>query len=127
MSKLYNQYVNLKQKDKSTLYLFKSGIFYIFLEEDARTISKIFHLKITPLNQDVVKCGFPVSAYSKYQKLFEEKKLNIQIIDEHQEILPFSEDLIHFVNQIKTIDFTKTTPMEIYHLVLELKEKLKNE
>ena len=127
MSKLYNQYIYLKQENKEQFYLFKSGVFYIFLEEDARYISSLFHLKCIPLNENVVKCGFPVNSYSKYQKLFEENGLNIQIIDDHPEILPFSEDLITFVNQIKTMDFANVTPLEIYHLVLELKEKLKNE
>ena len=32
MSKLVNLYQTLKEKDSETLYLFKSGIFYIFLD-----------------------------------------------------------------------------------------------
>lgn len=30
MSKLYNEYLKLKEKDNNKLYLFKSGKFYIF-------------------------------------------------------------------------------------------------
>lgn len=127
MSKLYKQYVYLKQQDKNVLYLFKSGIFYIFLEEDARYISNLFHLKCIPLNENVTKCGFPINSYSKYQRLFDEYHLNIQVIDEHKEFLPFSDELIEFVNKIKTMDFTNTTPLEVYNMVLKLKEKLKNE
>lgn len=33
MSKLYQTYVALKVQDSTQLYLFKSGIFYIFLDE----------------------------------------------------------------------------------------------
>ena len=60
MSKLYNQYLKLKSdtKEKNIIYLFKSGIFYICLDEDARKMSDIFDFKITPINEDVVKCGF---------------------------------------------------------------------
>ena len=41
MSKLYNNYLALKKENESTLFLFKSGIFYIFLDEDATKISNI--------------------------------------------------------------------------------------
>ena len=45
MSKLYLEYLKRKRTDDSKYYLFKSGLFYIFLDEDARNISKITPLK----------------------------------------------------------------------------------
>ena len=45
MSKLYLEYLKRKRIDESKYYLFKSGLFYIFLDEDARNISKITPLK----------------------------------------------------------------------------------
>lgn len=50
MSKLYQTYAALKMQNSSQLYLFKSGIFYIFLDEDAKLISTKFNLKLTNLN-----------------------------------------------------------------------------
>ena len=53
MSKLYERYNYLKRMEANgehTLYLFKSGIFFIFLQEDAKIASNLFHLKITQLN-----------------------------------------------------------------------------
>ena len=43
MSKLYTTYLNLKAKDTSdkTVYLFKSGIFYVFLERIKLFVGKI--------------------------------------------------------------------------------------
>ena len=70
MSKLYQTYAALKMQDSSQLYLFKSGIFYIFLDEDAKLISTKFNLKLTNLNSIVVKCGFPTSQIEKYTNLF---------------------------------------------------------
>ena len=58
MSKLYERYNYLKRTDtdgEHTLYLFKSGIFFIFLQEDAKIASGLLHLKITQLNSEVVK------------------------------------------------------------------------
>ena len=39
MSKLFTMYQNLKSENSSDLYLFKSGMFYIFLDDDARKIN----------------------------------------------------------------------------------------
>lgn len=69
MSKLYEKYKVLKSEDTSKFYLFKSGIFYIFLDEDAIKMSEILNLKLTNLNQSIVKCGFPVKNLDKYLQL----------------------------------------------------------
>ena len=81
MSKLYQTYVALKIQDSTQLYLFKSGIFYIFIDEDAKLISSLFNLKLTNLNSLVVKCGFPTSQLEKYTKLFNTANLSFKIID----------------------------------------------
>ena len=66
MSKLYLEYLRRKKVDASKYYLFKSGLFYIFLDEDAKNINKITPLNITNLNKDIVKCGFPSNSLEKY-------------------------------------------------------------
>lgn len=73
MSKLYNKYLELKSKNNNTftLYLFKSGIFYIFLDKDAEIMSNLLHLKLTKLNDNIVKCGFPATHIEKYLKMIE--------------------------------------------------------
>ena len=81
MSKLYQTYVALKVQDSTQLYLFKSGIFYIFIDEDAKLISSLFNLKLTNLNSMIVKCGFPTSQLEKYANLFEIANLSFKIID----------------------------------------------
>lgn len=81
MSKLFEIYKNLKQNDNETLYLFKSGIFYIFLDNDAKIINKAFGLKLTNLNDKTVKCGFPSNSLKKYLKLLSMTKYKIKIID----------------------------------------------
>ena len=50
MSKLYASYSDLKKKEPDFVYLFKVGIFYIALEDDAIKLSEclnwIFLLKL---------------------------------------------------------------------------------
>lgn len=61
MSKLLNQYNELKKNDASSVYLFRVGIFYNILNEDAKLINEKLGLKITDLGASIFKCGFPVS------------------------------------------------------------------
>ena len=59
MSKLFKEFEKRKQENQNKLYLFKSGIFYISLNEDAKKLSELFNFKITQLNDTVKKAGFP--------------------------------------------------------------------
>lgn len=47
MSKLYSIYKKLKESNKDTVYLFKSGIFYIAISDDASLLSSKFKFKLT--------------------------------------------------------------------------------
>ena len=61
MSKLYDKYKDLKQSSENSfkkLYLFKSGIFFIFLDDDAKIASSLLSLKLGMLNDTVCKCRF---------------------------------------------------------------------
>lgn len=60
MSKLYEKYSQLKRLDSSKYYLFQSGIFYIFIDQDAIFMSSALNLKLTHLNNEILKCGFSV-------------------------------------------------------------------
>lgn len=81
MSKLYEKYKLLKENNPEQLYLFKVGVFYIFLDEDAKKVSNKLGLKCTHLNENIMKCGFPVGSLEKYLHLFATKGWKIEIID----------------------------------------------
>ena len=81
MSKMYKRYLELKSEDNSKIYLFKSGIFYIFLAEDAKLMSSILNLRLTNLNENILKCGFPVNNLNKYINLTKSLGLDINIVD----------------------------------------------
>lgn len=83
-SKLYNIYLNEKSKNHDNVLLFKSGIFYIALDSDAKNLSSLFGFKLTNLNDSVKKCGFPCSSINKYLNLFKSYNLNIKLIDHNK-------------------------------------------
>ena len=138
MSKLYEKYKSLKSKNSSKLYLFKSGIFYIFLDEDAKFVSNILNLKLTNLNDTILKCGFPVSNISKYLNLFKEYNLDVEILDSVLENSSSYRDYIsnsdikNFLDEISNINSETLSIKEAYTLIdkiiirsKDLKEKYK--
>lgn len=66
MSKLLKKYNELKKKNPDKIYVFKVGIFYNILNEDAKAVSKSIGLKLTDLSPDLIKCGFPIAKLDKY-------------------------------------------------------------
>lgn len=128
MSKLYNKYLELKSKDNSLLYLFKSGMFYIFLHEDAKTVSEKLNLKLTNFNDTILKCGFPSNSLNKYCNILEQSNLNYEIIDgsvitsKTQYIE--SQNIQNYLEQIKKIDINNLTPIKAFELISNLKTLL---
>ena len=81
MSKLYQKYLKLKRNNTSTIYIFKSGIFYIFLDDDAKKISPILNLKLSNLNENILKCVFPVNSFQKYIDILKNSNIDFEIIE----------------------------------------------
>lgn len=120
MSKLYNEYLKLKSKNKEKTYLFKSGNFYIFIDDDAKKISEITTLKLTNLSSEILKCGFPKDALEKYISIFKNLNINIEIIEEIKENNTNEE----IIKKIRKINIDSTTPLKALNILNELKEIL---
>lgn len=130
MSKLTQQYEKLKKQDPSSIYLFRVGIFYNILNEDAIIVNEKIGLKITDLGPNIYKCGFPISQIDKYKNLLDQKEIKYQIIDN----LPNSNvnDYINNVeikkvlNKISNLDMNNTTYQQAFNILLEIQNKLKS-
>ena len=79
---MYDRYQRLKEKDESKKYLFKSGNFYIFLDDDTREISEVTVLKLTSFGNGV-KCGFPINSLEKYSGIFKNIDFNVVIFENY--------------------------------------------
>lgn len=131
MSKLLNQYESLKKVDSSYIYIFRVGIFYNIINEDAKIINEKLGLKLTYLGPNISKCGFPVSTLDKYKKILKEKDLKYKIIDN----LPNNINTIDYMNsieikqiisKIKNLDMNNTTFQQAFNILLDIQNKLKN-
>ena len=128
MSKLYKKYLELKQDNPNQLYLFKAGIFYIFLDQDAKLASSELNLKLTQLNDTVVKCGFPVSALSKYTDMLD--MFIYTIVDETLNTVHSVDDYLSntkvtsCITKIKNIDINNTSPIQALNILSDFKKTL---
>lgn len=131
MSKLLIQYNQLKKEDSSYIYLFRVGIFYNILNDDAKFINKNLGLKITTLSPDIIKCGFPISKIEKYKNILSEKNIKFKIIDN----LPNNITTTDYINNIEIkkilttiidIDMNNTTFQQAFNILLNMQKKLKN-
>ena len=117
-SNVYNKYIELKKEDNTKMYLFKLGMFYDFISDDAIEISKITTLKLTNHTKEVVKCGFPSNCLDKYMEIFSNLKIDVVIVNDT------NNDLNNYLNKIKKINIDNLTPIESLEILLKLKSLL---
>ena len=131
MSKLNDKFLSLKNSNKDTLYLFKSGIFFIALNEDATKLSEIFGFKVTNLNDTVTKCGFPAKRLEYYSSLLDKMNIKFEVIDANCQKVENNSDYINNLNftsiidKLVKIDFDNITFKEAFDILYDLSEKSK--
>lgn len=123
MSKLTSIYFAKKNSNPNLVYLFHSGVFYLFLEEDAVKMHEMFDFKITPLSTNVVKCGFPESAAAKYFCLLDQNHIAYEVI----ELKRKNGIEKKIVKRLREIKLKQITPMEALEIIYELQEMLPDE
>ena len=125
MSKLLSQYNELKNKDKNKVYIFRVGIFYNILNEDARLVSKEIGLKLTDLSPEIIKCGFPVAKLEKYTSLLKSHNIDFEIIT-NQTSSNQNTAYDSIINRILDIDFNNTTFKEAFDILYNIQQKIKS-
>lgn len=130
MSKLYSMYLNLKKQNPDTLFLFKSGIFFLAIDKDALRLSELLDLKLTNLNNTVQKCGFPCVSLDKYLKLFKACNLDIKMIEVDKnttyDLKEYEQDknTLEILDLIKNINIDNLSVSEAYNFIETLKQKV---
>lgn len=125
MSKLLKQYNELKNKDSKKIYIFKVGIFYNILNEDARIVSNAIGLKLTNLSPEIVKCGFPIAKLDKYTNLLSSHNIPFEIVStpaSTNQNTPYD----NIIKTIQNINFDNITCKDAFDLLYNIQQKLKN-
>ena len=130
MGKLYDIYLNEKKKDLNKIILLKSGIFYLALDKDAIFLSNTFGFKLTNLNNEIKKCGFPCSSLDKYLKLFNAYNLSVSIIDTKENTtytlkeFEINKNIQDILELIKNVNIDTLSILEAYSFIENLQEKV---
>ena len=107
---MYDKYLKLKEIDNTKLYLFKCGIFYVFLGKDCDIINEHLVLKKVKFG-NTYKCGFPGDSLDLYLKIFSNNNLNVQVVENIEENY---EKLVKRINNLKV---NEITPMEALNII----------
>ena len=126
MSKLYNQYVMLKINNPNKYFLFKSGIFFIFLDEDAKLMSKTLNLKLGALNADIVKCGFPQNSLDKYMKILNSLNYDVEIVNTQNNTNSIYDNsrLENLMNEILDTQIDKLSISQAYDFLYKIQNEV---
>lgn len=125
MSKLMSQYEELKNKNSEKIYIFKVGIFYNILNEDARLVSSKIGLKLTDLSPEIIKCGFPLSALEKYTKLLSEHNIEYEVVSNPTSSCQ-SASYEKIIKKILALDLNNTTCKEAFDILYNIQQNFKN-
>lgn len=133
MSKIHKKYLELKTSadyEKNTLFLFKSGLFLIFIDEDAKLASKLLNLKLGYLNDSIVKCGFPINSLQKYLKLLEITPYKVKIVsfESNKALIPSNymnnEKVKSIIEQILSINIDNLSISQAYDFLYSIQNEL---
>ncbi len=133
MSKLYQKYLDLKSNldyEPNTLFLFKSGLFFIFLDDDAKLVSSLLNLKLCPLNDTIMKCGFPATSLQKYLNLLKNTPYHVQLVTlaTSQPINSYTylyqQEIQAILNEIIQVDIEHLSISEIYDFLSHIQQRL---
>ncbi len=133
MSKIYKKYLEIKSSsdyEKNTLLLFRSGLFFIFIDEDAKLVSKLLNLKLSSLNNYIVKCGFPSNSLQKYLKLLQVTPYKVKIVsfETDKPLIPSNyinnEKIKSIVQEILTTNINNLSISQIYDFLSNIQNEL---
>ncbi len=126
MSKMYNHYKICKLENPDKIILIKSGTFYVILDEDAALVNQILGLKLTPLNEEIQKCGFPINSLTKYENLLKANAISYVITSLNGNENDVTQLERKIISEIKLLNLNETSPLEAFHLIYKYQEQLKN-
>lgn len=115
MGKQLDIYKKCKINNPNKHYLFKGGVFYYFVAEDAEYFSITYGFKLISFG-DSVKCGFPTNSLEKYLYLFNKESIEVITEDKSPEKI--------VIDTIKGLDINDLGGEEAINILINLKETL---
>lgn len=129
MSKIIDTYEKLKNDDSNKIYLFKSGIFYIAINEDAKLLNQKLKFTLTDFGTHI-KAGFPCNSLDKYMEKLKENNIDFQIIDNNKKIennIDYlnNEKCKSILNEIKNMNLNEVSPLKAFQKLYDYQNIIK--
>jgi len=117
---------NKKEKYKNYLIIVKKWIFWITIDEDAFFMAKEFNMKITKLDKQSIKIGFPDNSKDKWFNILKNKKFSFVVFNkingEYKKIDIFKWSKFYRIN-LEDYNFTKQRILWLAKLDIEEKNE----
>lgn len=96
------------------------------LEDDAKQVNEKLGLKLTNLNESVVKCGFPIASLEKYQKMLNANSFEFVLtkLGDKSEDAGTADIEKSVISSIKKLDLENMSPVSALNLLYKYREKL---
>ena len=113
-------------------YTIKKWYFLSRTWERCHLLSNAFGFKLTNLNNEIKKCGFPCSSLDKYLKLFNTYNLSISIIDTERNTnytlkdFEINRNIQDILGLIKNVNIDNLSIIEAYNFIENLQKKIKD-
>ena len=94
-------------------------------------MSPIFNLKLTNLNENVLKCGFPVNNLNQYLQKIRHLGLSVKIVDSNvensysQKDYLLNSDIKNLIYKLSHIDSNMLSIKEAYNFIDEISKYCK--
>ena len=105
---------------------------YIFIGEDAKEMSEVFNFKLTNLNDQYVKCGFPIKSFEKYANIIKRLNYDVEIIEPSDSVkysvkdYSTNIDIINILSEIASFDMDAISPKDSHDILCRVQLKCKN-
>ncbi len=108
----------LQKKDEGKIILVNAGAFYISRGKDAVLLHNILDLKVSCIEPEICKVGFPISSLEKYTELIEEKGYSYIVYNYNKDLGKL--DIIKKYNG-KKLNTTKENRLNCYICIKTVK------
>ena len=134
MGKIIECYIENKEKDYTKIYLIHTGIFYLGINDDAKTLNNLFKLKIISLGNNSIKVGFPENKLDYYTNLLDNLNKSYEIIElnDYNSTLGKSnfnnqdKEYKKIIKYLSNLDIESISYKDAYKILDKIIKKIKN-
>lgn len=117
----------LKKENDNRCILIKNGYFYQVFNNDALIIKYLFDFKITYLNDDIKRVGFPKTNIDKVINKLDDEKINYTVIDDVDNIIDKEYDNNNYNKILNIVIGEYEMNKRLDYIISQIRKKANND